>query len=377
MFTQKNQDTAERQNRIYTLEDFLSGGENVETEEIQEEEEEKVAATESTSEPAEEEEEQEAIHQQEEEESEEEQRANPSQDPTVYADLLTNYIEEGDWEDALVEIDGEEIQLSQITSLDKETFLQIKATQKQIQQEKLKERYIDIDGLNETDLQLINLKKSGGDWTYLLQQEADNVHPLQGLDLDNENTQLWLLSEQYKSQGMDPEAIRTQLEFDKKNFKLDEKAKKVIDNINTSFEQMVAAENQRKQEELQQQQERRKELTKNLRETYKGMQLSDAAVKRYVETATKDLGGGRTKLDEIIKTYKEDPEKLAKLAYFLEDEKGFLEFNGAKQKNKQSLRTIKLISQTQKRTKDIAKNQDMESDDDPWSKMEFKKPQAK
>src|SRR5699024_285583 len=135
-------------------------------------------------------------------EPEEEEEQSPQQ-PTVYAELLKDYISSGDWEDAIVEMDGEEVKLSELEALDKETFLQIKSTQKEIAQEKLKEKYIDVEGLDETDLQLINLKKSGGDWTYLLQHEAENIHPLEGLDLDDENVQLWLLSEQYKSQGME------------------------------------------------------------------------------------------------------------------------------------------------------------------------------
>lgn len=386
MFNTKNQ---ELENKTWTMADFLSNGEDIDVEpatktgELEDTAEEKVSEEEQKQKAEEDKEEGNSKPEQQEgppaqELDEEEERANPSQNPTVYAELLNAYIEEGDWEDAIVEIEGEEVQLSELKSVDKETFLQIKAAQKEAQQEKLKEKYIDIEGLDETDLELINLKKSGGDWTYLLKQEAEMVHPLKGLDLEDENTQLWLLAEQYKSQGMDQEAINMQLQSDKKNFKLDEKAKKVVDNINNAYKELVAAEAKKKQEEQERIQQERKELAKNLRENYKGMKLSDSAIKRYVETATKDLGGGKTKLDSLIDSYKSDPEKLAKLAYFLEDEKGFLEFNGAKQKNKQNLKTIKLISQTQKQVKDRAKTvEEDEDDNDPWSKMTFKKPVRK
>lgn len=385
MFNTKNQ---ELENKTWTMADFLSNGEDIdvesttETEKLEDTAEEEVSEEEQEQ-KAEEDKEKETPKPEEsdppaQELDEEEEKANPSQNPTVYAELLSTYIEEGDWEDAIVEIEGEEVQLSELKSVDKETFLQIKAAQKEAQQERLKEKYIDIEGLDETDLELINLKKSGGDWTYLLKQEAEMVHPLEGLDLENENTQLWLLAEQYKSQGMDQEAINMQLQSDKKNFKLDEKAKKVVDNINNAYKELVAAESKKKQQEQERIQQERKELAKNLRENYKSMKLSDSAIKRYVETATKDLGGGKTKLDSLVDSYKNDPEKLAKLAYFLEDEKGFLEFNGAKQKNKQSLKTIKLISQTQKQTKDKAKTvEEDENDNDPWSKMTFKKPVRK
>jgi hypothetical protein len=165
---------------------------------------------------------------------------------------------------------------------------------------------------------------------------------------------------------MDQEAINIQLQSDKKNFKLDEKAKKVVDNINNSFKNLVAAENKKKQEEVEAKKEEKKNLAKTLRETYKGMELSDTAVKRYVDVATKDIGGGKTKLDALVDSYKGDPEKLARLAYFLEDEKSFMEFNGAKQKNKQSLKTLQLISKTNKKTKDMAKKEEDDEPRDPF-----------
>src|SRR5699024_2889311 len=97
---EKNQEAQlDRRTMEFTLDDFLSQGDTIETEEPQEE----VAAPESEPEvdvediapepetPAE-------------PEPEEEEEQSPQQ-PTVYAELLKDYISSGDWEDAIVEMD--------------------------------------------------------------------------------------------------------------------------------------------------------------------------------------------------------------------------------------------------------------------------------
>lgn len=294
--------------------------------------------------------------------------------PSAYEELLKDYIEAGEWEDAVVEIDGEEIQLSELKGVDKDTFLQIKNTQAEIAKEKTKDKYVDVDGLDETTLKLIDIKKKGGDISSLLQYEVENIHPLQGLDLENENTQMYLLFEKYKSQGMDEEAAKRQLAYDKENFQLDTKAGKVIDEINNSYKAMVSAQAEEQSKKVREIEEANRELAKNVREFYKTFEIKETSIKRFTDTATKKDKQGNTKLDSLLEQAKKDPEKLAKLAFFLEDEKGFLEFNGAKQKNKQNLRTIKLVTQTGKKDKDLAKlDRDGEDKKDPWAGITFKK----
>ena len=118
MHPQRNQTVQEGHNQVYTLEDFLSTGEQVETEEkpeptIEDTKEEEVEEEQPKPKAKEKEEEQAKPESKSEEEkpelSEEEEESNPAENPTVYAELLSTYIEEGDWDDAIVEIDGEEV----------------------------------------------------------------------------------------------------------------------------------------------------------------------------------------------------------------------------------------------------------------------------
>lgn len=154
MFNTKNQ---ELENKTWTMADFLSNGEDIDVEpatktgELEDTAEEKVSEEEQKQKAEEDKEEGNSKPEQQEgppaqELGEEEERANPSQNPTVYAELLNAYIEEGDWEDAIVEIEGEEVQLSELKSVDKETFLQIKAAQKRPNKKSLKKNTLILKG---------------------------------------------------------------------------------------------------------------------------------------------------------------------------------------------------------------------------------------
>lgn len=370
---------SDNKNQVLTLEDFLGGGEDISTNEAPETTpiEDEILPPQPEVEDEVENEEEDETPSQPEIENEEEEKPTPepnSSQPSFYDDLKNDFLESGDWEDVVLEIDGEEVELSSIENLDRDTFLQIKESQKQLAEEKRKEKYIDIDGLSETDLKLIKMKKSGEDWTELLRQEAEIVHPLEGLDLEDENIQTWLLSEQYRSQGMSPEAIQIQIATDKKNFEVDSKAKKVIDNINGSYKTMVDNKAKEAEAKLQEKQEAHKNLVKGVREAFKGLEVKDTAAKRYVETATKQDKDGKTKLDSLIEEVKKDPNKLAKLAFYLEDEEGYLQFNGAKKTNKEKLKTIKIISETARKDKDIAKNNQQDKPKSAWDNMTFIKP---
>src|SRR5690606_32173206 len=193
----------------------------------------------------------------------------------------------GEWQDAVVEIDGEEKKLSELESLDKEKFLQIKEVQKGIIEEERKSKYIDTDGLDEETLKLIDIKRKGGDIKELLHYEAEMVHPLRDLDLENEKVQSWLLSEQYRSQGMSDDAIQTQIAADKKNFVLDEKSRRVIDNINNSYKALIDNKAKEQDRLVSEEMEKQKSLKKELSEQFKKFNLKDGTSRRFLDSITK------------------------------------------------------------------------------------------
>ncbi len=381
MQNQKNQDP------VLSMADFFPNIE-IEAEQIEKEDDlgEQIKKT-LSGEVVEEKPKKEVVEEQEEEqqdsteqvtEEEDEQVETPKKvepNNSVYTELLRDYIDSGEWQDAVVEIDGEEKKLSELESLDKEKFLQIKEVQKGIIDEERKSKYLDIDGLDEDTLKLIDIKKKGGDIKELLQYEAEMVHPLRDLDLENEKVQAWLLSEQYRSQGMSDDAIQTQIAADKKNFVLDEKSRRVIDNINKSYKSLI--DNKAKEQErlVAEEMEKQKSLKKELSEQFKRFNLKDTTSRRFLDSITKKEKGGVTKLDQLINQAKENPEKLAKLVYMLEDEEGFLKFNGAKKVNENNLRTIKLVSKTSHKDKDFANSETEEEKGkkNPFEGMVFKK----
>src|SRR5690606_506634 len=146
--------------------------------------------------------------------------------------------------------------------------------------------------------------------------------PLRDLDLENEKVQSWLLSEQYRSQGMSDDAIQTQIAADKKNFVLDEKSRRVIDNINNSYKALIDNKAKEQDRLVSEEMEKQKSLKKELSEQFKKFNLKDGTSRRFLDSITKKEKGGATKLDQLINQAKENPEKLAKLVYMLEDEEG-------------------------------------------------------
>lgn len=284
-------------------------------------------------------------------------------------DLVKEYIEEGDWEDVILDIEGEEVQLSQIDKIDKKTFLAIRAEQKRLQEEKHKEKYISVEGLDETTKTLVELKRKGGDIYELLKTTQQFENPVEGLDLDDEATQVNLVYGKLQSQGMEHEDIIDKLTKLKKQFKLDEVAKGVAEDVTKAYEAAKREELNKHSQELVKKAEEEKAFKKNLQEVYKGYNLNDNKVKTLVENAFKRDSQGKTNFDKLVEEVKSNPEKLAEINFFLNDREGFMEFKTAKAKNETALKTIKIISTVEKKSKTAQIENEDENPKDKWTKM--------
>ena len=122
--------------------------------------------------------------------------AEPQITPTTkdYSDIVKNMIEDGDWQDAEVELeDGSKVLLSDMKNIDVEVFRELKKQQKELSKEEFDSKYVSVEGLDETTRKMIELKKAGGDISQLIQVQAQLVDPLANLDLDNEEVQAHLV----------------------------------------------------------------------------------------------------------------------------------------------------------------------------------------
>lgn len=282
----------------------------------------------------------------------------------VYSSLVSDYIEDGEWEDVILEINGEEVQLSTLTTIDKDTFKEIKDAQKQLQEEKRKTSHISIEGLDETTLNLIKIKKEGGDISPLLQKEAELVHPLKGYDLENPEVQEALLRWDLTQKGEEEDVIEYKIGKYKKEFTLDTESQKIVNKVDQNFKKEVEDNLAKQREENKAKEEAQKLERKALTEVYKSFNLKDSVAKNLLDTATKYDQHGLAEVDRLFFKAKKNPEYFAQVAYMLKDPKGFEEFKGIKAKNETALKTVKILSTIERKATNatVDKNKD-----DAWS----------
>lgn len=284
---------------------------------------------------------------------------------TFYTDLIKDYIDEGEWEDVVLDINGEQIELSKLENVDKETFKRLQHTFKLEKQKKDKENFISTEGLNENTKKLIELAKKGEDITPLIKQEVDLAKFLETIDLDDETVQEQIVSEKLRSQGLKPAVIRAAIADLKAELKLDEEAREAIEGVKADHKLKIDNLLKEREEEIAAQVEDQKQNKKLLAETYTKFSLKDTVSKSLIDAAIKTDENGLTKTDKLFFAAKDNPEVWAKVNFLLNDPKGFEEFLGVKQKSESALKTITVVANTPK--KSTPEKPAEEEKKDPWS----------
>lgn len=286
-----------------------------------------------------------------------EEQLKPAEQPSsyYYDNVVRDFIEEGDWEDMLVEteVDGEMVErpLSELENVDKETFNQIRSEIKRLKDEDFKEKYISVEGLDETTKKMVELKRKGGDITSLIETEAKVVHPLKNIDLEDESVHEGLVRQKLSYQGIKSDVIERTISDYKKNLTLDKEAQEIISEINTNFDKYVEAESKKQLEEIEEQKAQQKEFRKTMSETIKGLDIKEEkVVKSLLDAATKPDETGLSDVDKAFFEAKQNPELFAKVAFLLTDSELFDKHMGVKIKNNANLESMKKVFSLKKRS---------------------------
>jgi len=274
---------------------------------------------------------------------------------SVYLDKAKEWISEGFWEDVdiEVEVDGEVtlVPLQDLTEITPEIFETLKEQQKELRSKKIKDKYIEVDGLDDTTKRMIELKKAGGDISELIQTEVQYVHPLQNLDLENEQVQEYLVREKLKSQGLKPQYIEAEIAEMKENVSLDLEANKIIEEVNTNFARVVEQKQKEHLEKVEQIKEEQKNFKKSMVSTFRDLGLQkESLVKTLTDRVASFDENGLTEIDKAFFEAKKNPQLFAKVAYMLTDEEGFNELVGVKIKNDVKKETVRNILKITPRT---------------------------
>lgn len=269
-------------------------------------------------------------------------------EPTVYSNLAKKYIEMGTWQDAKVDIDGEEVIISELDTLDEETFLQLQKSQEEARNEDLKDKYINKEELDDISLQIIEISKNKGDISKVLEVKKKFIDPLEKYDLEDELHQEALVRQKYQIESnntLSQEDIDIIIEKRKKDLVLDKEAEEFAARLKTSFSNMMKAEQEKAEKERDTLKENEKVTKKSVRDILsKNYQLNDSATKSLLNFVS--LSGEEDPLIDHVKKLKEDPEQLAELIMFLNKKKEYLKAvgeNATKGKEMDVLRKLNFI----------------------------------
>lgn len=267
--------------------------------------------------------------------------------PNDFSDLARTLIESGDWQD--VEILGEDDTkslLSEIKNLTKEQYLELLAKQKDFKDEEQKDKFINVEGSDETKRRLINIIKEGGDLSEIFQNQSQIQRPFEGADLDDENTLANIVYRQHLANGLDEKEAVELTKLAQKEFTIDEKAKKIVAFHQKNYDDHLINVEKKLQEDKLAETEKIKSYRTNLSKKYKEQGVPDAQVKRYVDLATRENKDGIYEVDAMFEEAMKDPEKASEIIQFLADKEKYLESKALDSKKKQSLNVFKTMSFT-------------------------------
>lgn len=246
----------------------------------------------------------------------------------TYLEIVKEKLDSGEWDDLVIEDeDGNEVKLSELRDIDKDTF---KALEKEIKTQKdteFKEKYVSVDGLDEVKKRLINIVKEGDLELAkaLFQNPAALQEPFQGYDNDNDDHNEDVLDWYYqKALGHSPKEAAALVKAAKEDLTLDIKAQKIVEYQRNQFytnlknrEEKILADKAKEQETI-------KEYRKNLSAELKQEGLSENLTRKFVDVATKTDSTGNYEIDTIYDEWMSDPKKAKELIYFMLDKENYL-----------------------------------------------------
>ena len=265
-------------------------------------------------------------------------------------DALNSLVENGEWEDVSINYGDKTYEsISELLENEKPTrelLDSLTAMQAELRKEKFENGYVSVENLDSTRLNLINLIRSGADYTEMLEYHKQEVEPALAIDVNNsspEEIERFVADCLDRIDGFPAKYIPAEIEELKKNFTLLAKAeefkKMIVDNYNEQAQL-------RMQEEQQHQAQLLEDYNNNVRsfgEALKADNYSDA----FIEKATalrysRDMDGEYHYQKLIKDKLDEDPAFQTKLMHFLLDEEDFIKKATSKAKLENTKRIMTL-----------------------------------
>lgn len=314
----------------------------------------------------------------EEEEQPKEKEEEPKLDLQLSSDspydvLVQDFIESGEWnpEHIIEDEEGNEIKLSDLKGLDKETFQSLKQMFEEEKQKETKDKYVSIDGLSETQKALINIVKSGDleKAEELFKNPQQLVEPFQGYDSTDDSHNEMVLREYYKYQGFNNTKIEALIKVAKEGLTLDSEAEAIVTQVRTTHKQQLLNIEKEASEKRKQEEENRKVFRKEVATKFKeDFNLPDTLVRKLVDATTKPEADGELLVEKVFENLMKDPKEATELALFLlnrEEYKNRIKAPVKKEEQLNIAKKFKLVKDTQK----TAKTQEEQKSENFWDNI--------
>ena len=253
---------------------------------------------------------------------------------SFYTSKIQNLLNDGFLEDYAVNIDGEEVYLSEANVKDEDTYKLILQSVKEAREAEIKTKYIPKEGLNETTEKLVDILRSGGDVTELLEKNVQEINTiskykedLEGFDLDDkqkEQLAINVVAQSLQQKGLSQKVIQAQIEDYIENGNLETEATTVLDSYLSYHKEEISRKHQEQVDRLNQEKENLKTFKKTLTSTCSELGFPDNIKKVLVENATKQDEMKVTNADKLyFEIQEKNPKLFAKIVYQMHNEEEF------------------------------------------------------
>jgi hypothetical protein len=252
----------------------------------------------------------------------------PTVEPTRtsdYSSKIKTFIEAGLLEDFEINVDGQDVFLSEVNIEDEDTYKSLLDQVKAEKDKQLKEKYISKEGIDETTEKLIEIKKAGGSIKEILQENVEAIETLQSLkavldegeDKQKEQVAINILAQDLRQRGLSDKVINAQLQDYIENGVLETEADKILSTHLNLHKQAIEEKRQQELDRINQEKEESKNFKKTLNTQYKGWELPESLQKVLVENATKTDEYQVSNTDKLYFEARKNPELFAKVNFFL------------------------------------------------------------
>jgi hypothetical protein len=263
---------------------------------------------------------------------------------------LNSLIEDGILEDVTITLDPgteneKEVYLSELENLDADTYKSIVANYKEAKDKELKEKYISVEGLDDTTKKLIQLKKDGGDISQMIQQEVQVIDTLHKIEksLDEENEQARVVFHDLINRGLSERVAKAQIQELVENFQLESTAREIIKSEIDTYELSINEKEKEQRKQLELEKEELKKFTKEVSSKYKEWGVEENLRNLLVKNTTIRDNNGLTNTDKLYFDSIKDPEKHAKIAFALNNLEAFEEFVSGKRVVEDKKKTVQSL----------------------------------